>query len=95
METLDINVRGFHLSFSRTNDFYPDEYYEAVGNDLWEPATVVFFERNCDRKTVLIDLGAATGVLSMFAAKLGAEVVAFEPNPVAMSVLEKNIEINL
>ena len=33
-------------------------------------------------------------VQAMFAAKLGAEVIAFEPNPVAMSVLNRNIEIN-
>ena len=94
METLAINLRGIQLKFSRENDFYPNEYYESVGNDVWEPATIGFFERNCDQNTLLIDVGAATGVLSMFAAKLGAEVIAFEPNPIAMSVLKRNIEIN-
>jgi FkbM family methyltransferase len=94
MEILAINLRGVQLNFSRENDFYPNEYYESVGNDVWEPATIGFFERNCDQDTVLIDVGAATGVLSMFAAKLGAEVIAFEPNPIAMSVLKRNIEIN-
>lgn len=94
MEILAINLRGVQLNFCRENDFYPNEYYESVGNDVWEPATVSFFEKNCDRNTVLMDVGAATGVLSMFAAKLGAEVIAFEPNPIAMSVLKRNIEIN-
>jgi FkbM family methyltransferase len=94
MEILAVNIRGIQLKFSRENDFYPNEYYESVGNDVWEPATVSFFERNCDQNTLLIDVGAATGVLSMFAAKLGAEVISFEPNPVAMSVLKRNIEIN-
>ncbi len=94
MEILDVNLRGVNLKFSRSNDFYPDEYYVSVGNSEWEPATVRFFERNCDQNTVLIDVGAATGILSMFAAKLGAEVIAFEPNPVAMSVLKSNIKIN-
>ena len=94
MELIEIDLRGIKLRFSRENDFYSNEYYESVGKDVWEPATVGFFERNCDSNTVLIDVGAATGVLSMFAAKLGAEVIAFEPNPVAMSVLNRNIEIN-
>ena len=93
-EYLTIHLRGIELKFSRENDFYPDDYYEKVGRDMWEPATVGFFERNCDANTVLIDIGAATGVLSMFAAKLGAEVVAFEPNPVAMMVLKNNITLN-
>ena len=94
MELLAVNLRGIQLKFSRENDFYPNEYYESVGNDIWEPATISFLERNCDQNTLLIDVGAATGVLSMFAAKLGAEVIAFEPNPIAMSVLKRNIEIN-
>ncbi len=94
MEFLEITLRGVQLKFSRENDIYPNEYYELVGNDSWEPATIGFFERNCDRDTVLIDVGAATGVLSMFAAKLGAEVVAFEPNPIVMFVLKRNLEIN-
>jgi FkbM family methyltransferase len=92
--TLEISLRGIHLVFSRENDWYTDEFYHLVSNDTWEPMTIAFFERNMDQNTVLIDIGAATGVLSMFAAKLGAQVIAFEPNPIAVKILEKNIKIN-
>ena len=94
MDFIEILLRGVPLKFSRENDFYPNTYYELVANNEWEPATVGFFERNVGLNVVLIDIGAATGILSMFAAKLGAVVVAFEPNPVALAVLNKNIEIN-
>jgi FkbM family methyltransferase len=94
MESLDICLRGVNLRFSREHDWYPDSYYKDVANDSWEPMTVAFFERNVDSNTVLLDIGAATGVLSMFAAKLGAQVIAFEPNPVAMLILENNIRWN-
>jgi FkbM family methyltransferase len=94
MEHVQIKLRGMELRFSRENDIYPTAYYHSVANDEWEPMTVAFFERNLNQNTVLIDVGAATGILSMFAAKLGSDVIAFEPNPVAMSVLKTNIEIN-
>jgi FkbM family methyltransferase len=94
VKNIEINLRGIQLKFSRENDWYTDEFYQSVSNDTWEPMTVAFFERNIDQNTVLLDIGAATGVLSMFAAKLGAHVIAFEPNPVAVDILKKNIEIN-
>lgn len=94
MNMIEITLRGVHLKFSRENDWYSDEFYQSVSNDTWEPMTVAFFERNIDQNTVLLDIGAATGVLSMFTAKLGAHVIAFEPNPVAVDILRKNIEIN-
>jgi FkbM family methyltransferase len=44
--------------------------------------------------TLFIDVGANAGVYSIWAADLGAQVIAVEPNDEARSVLEKNAALN-
>ena len=94
MKNIEIVLRGVSLKFIRENDIYTDEFYQLVADDVWEPMTIAFFERNMGKQTLLLEIGAATGVLSMFAAKLGSRVVAYEPNPVVVDILQKNIDIN-
>jgi FkbM family methyltransferase len=43
---------------------------------------------------VIFDLGANVGSFSIYAAKKGAKVVAFEPDPFNIKYISKNIEIN-
>jgi FkbM family methyltransferase len=94
MKNIEIVLRGVSLKFIRENDIYTDEFYQLVADDVWEPMTIAFFERTMGKETLLLDIGAATGVLSMFASKLGSRVVAYEPNPVVVDILQKNIEMN-
>jgi len=42
----------------------------------------------------VIDLGCGTGVLSLFWAKLGAEVVAVDKNPLCVKVTQHNAKLN-
>ncbi len=44
--------------------------------------------------TVFVDIGAAQGLYTIFAAKLGARVFAFDPDPVSYKSLQDNIELN-
>lgn len=91
---LEIQLRGKLIRFDPFEDHYPSSYYSAVENDHWEPHTVAFLERHLNAQKVLIDVGAATGVTALFAAALGARVVAFEPNPFVFASLERNTELN-
>lgn len=91
---LKIQLRGRTLRFHTPGDHYPIKYYEDVAHDLWEPHTVAFLERHVTNQTLFIDVGAATGVITLFAAALGARVVAFEPNPFVFKSLVENIKLN-
>ena len=91
---LEIQLRGKVLRFHTPGDYYPITYYEDVANDLWEPHTVAFLERHVTNQTLFIDVGAATGITTLFAAALGARVVAFEPNPFVFNSLVENIKLN-
>lgn len=92
--TFQIHLRGKLLQFDACEDHYPIEYYTSVENDQWEPHTVAFLERNLHANKVFLDVGAATGVTALFAAALGARVVAFEPNPFVFTSLERNVVLN-
>lgn len=91
---LEIRLRGETLRFYTPGDHYPIEYYKNVASDLWEPNTVAFLERHVTTQTYFIDVGAATGVITLFAAALGARVAAFEPNPFVFNSLAQNIKLN-
>lgn len=91
---LEIQLRGRTLRFSTPGDHYPVEYYKDVSSDLWEPNTVAFLERHVTDQTYFIDVGAATGVTTLFATALGARVAAFEPNPFVFNSLAQNIKLN-
>lgn len=91
---LEIQLRGKALRFHTPGDHYPIKYYEDVAHDLWEPHIVAFIERHVTNRTLFIDVGAATGVTTLFAAALGARVVAFEPNPFVFKSLVENIKLN-
>ena len=80
---LDI-LEGCSVSqfISTYNTFYELEFLETIGR-LLPPETTV------------IDVGAHIGNHTLYFAKvLGLRVLAFEPNPTAFAVLEKNVEQN-
>ena len=43
---------------------------------------------------LVVDVGAYLGLLTLRAARLGAQVIAFEPNPRTLPFLEENIALN-
>ena len=91
---LEILLRGRTLRFHTPGDHYPIKYYKDIASDFWEPNTIAFLERHVTDQTYFIDVGAATGVLTLFAAALGAQVAAFEPNPFVFNSLAQNIKLN-
>jgi FkbM family methyltransferase len=58
-----------------------------------EPETIKWLEQ-IPNGSVLWDVGANVGVYSLYAAKRGVKVVAFEPNADNFSILNKNIRAN-
>ncbi|MBT5400623.1 FkbM family methyltransferase [bacterium] len=58
-----------------------------------EPETIAWIN-SFNKKDIFWDIGANVGVYSLYAAKRGINVTAFEPSPVNYYLLNKNIEIN-
>jgi len=86
----------FRVSLPRKLD---RDYWAKVDAGRWEPETFRLFQTLLDagslgRPTRLVDIGAWIGPTVLYAAGLGAEVTAFEPDPAALSVLHDNLALN-
>jgi FkbM family methyltransferase len=84
----ELKVQYLHLRF----------YVRPRSNDIWilsglhEPRTASIF--NPKGGQVFIDVGAHLGRYTLLAAKSGARVIAIEPNPDSLALLEKNVTEN-
>lgn len=67
--------------------------HDAYGFNRDEPETVAWIE-TLPKDAILWDIGANVGVYTIFAAKRGVRVLAFEPAISTMAVLMANIERN-
>lgn len=70
------------------------EFWDRVDAVRWEPATIEALRSILVGGTRYLDLGAWIGPTALFAAACGAEVLAYEPDPVALPVLRDNIARN-
>lgn len=75
-------------------DFYGDAYWKRVADKTYEPDTQVFLENNIDKNVDFVDVGAATGAMSIVAASLGGRVLAFEAVPRVYRVASINLKSN-
>jgi len=69
----------------------------VLGWGEWEPTETHWFSRLLRPGDTFVDVGANVGYFSLVASRLvGREgrVIAFEPDPVAFSLLEKNVRLN-
>jgi FkbM family methyltransferase len=71
-----------------------DDFWHLVRDDRWEPETLRLFTQHIDKETTVVDIGAWIGPTALLAAHLGRRVFAFEPDPVAFSELEANVQLN-
>ncbi|MEO1013955.1 MAG: FkbM family methyltransferase [Pseudomonadota bacterium] len=69
-------------------------YWAEAAGGGWEPATLRFMARAIRPGTVFVDVGAWVGPLSLLAGKMGAAVIALEPDPVARKELVANLTRN-
>jgi FkbM family methyltransferase len=60
----------------------------------WDDTALRIIQQFPIENTLYIDIGANIGLTSIPIAKLGYETIAFEPNPVALSLITKNLAIN-
>jgi FkbM family methyltransferase len=75
-------------------DFYGDSYWLRVSSKTYEPDTMVFLENNLKPGTDFVDVGAATGAMSIIAGKLGSRVLSFEAVPRVYEIARAHIACN-
>ena len=61
----------------------------------WEADTFEFVRRNVTPGGLMLDIGAWIGPIGLYAASLGARVIALEPDPVSIASLRENARLNI
>jgi FkbM family methyltransferase len=69
-------------------------FWDKVERGLWEPGTLALLEREIAPGTIFLDLGAWVGPTALYAAALGARVIALEADPAALAQLHRNLQAN-
>jgi FkbM family methyltransferase len=92
-----VRIKLDEISYSYNSPDW-DDLNEVCEEDLrdWEPISRSIFRKLAKSSKVVIDVGAYTGVYSLESAlsNKNCKVIAIEPNPIAVSSLEFNININ-
>jgi FkbM family methyltransferase len=69
-------------------------FWTEFENGTWEQETLDIVDRFVTPNSTFLDIGAWTGPLSMWAARLGAQAIAIEPDPVAVDYLNLHVAMN-
>ena len=69
-------------------------YWSHINEVDWEPHTFAIFDYFIDEESIVLDIGAWSGVLALYAAKTAKEVHALDPDPVCFKELQININLN-
>lgn len=89
-----VNIRGRtfiveDLPLSEGFDFWTHAYEAG-----WESDTHTILEQNLTPDTVLLDIGAWVGPFTLYSSPLCHSIIALEPDPIAVDMLEKNVRHN-
>jgi FkbM family methyltransferase len=75
-----------------TRDGSPSD--EAVIRETWVENVYQIHESDFSHTGILVDIGANIGAVSVYAASLGATVIAYEPEPDNLALLQQNLADN-
>lgn len=79
----------------KINGWCPNGFFEdLVHNGSWEEETFTIIDKFGDTSKTYLDIGAWIGPTVLYAAQEYDRVVCFEPDPIALYQLRKNISIN-
>lgn len=85
LKTIDVTYAGRTVAL-------PDEsryakFYSKLSVGTWEPGTFEVLGRNLDKETIYVDMGSWIGVTPLWAAHIAKSVVAVEPDPICIEIL--------
>lgn len=88
-----VDIHGISFAVESEVPSWP-EFWNVAGNGHWEPDMFDFMDRFLQPGWRWIDIGAWIGPTALYAAAKGAEVDAYECDPVALARLRHNIHLN-
>jgi FkbM family methyltransferase len=88
---VELNGRRYRVAGRRRESA---AFWDAAAQGRWEDDTFRFLDAVTDPGSVLVDVGAWIGPLSLYASPRVARVLAIEPDPVAHAELAANIAAN-
>jgi FkbM family methyltransferase len=68
-------------------------FWNKLNSNRYEPDTIKFLENRVGKDTILLDIGAANGAMTLFAASRGSQVVSYEPEEKIFSALASNLKL--
>ncbi len=92
--TLKISIGGVEFNVDPANDQYGIDFWDKLNSNRYEPDTIKFLESRVGTDTILLDVGAANGAMTLFAATRGSQVVSYEPEEKVFNVLASNLKLN-
>jgi FkbM family methyltransferase len=69
-------------------------FWDVVAGGRYEPAITALVAERAGPGTTFVDIGAWIGCYTLLAAGQGANVIAYEPDPVALVELQGNLALN-
>lgn len=92
--TITIHVPGLGVGITFVRTDQEGGFWELFEDGRWEPETIALLVGLLEPGRTFVDVGAWIGPLALVAAKRGATVTAYEPDPVALAVLGSNLQLN-
>src|SRR2546423_10732296 len=80
-----------NVSFNVKNE---KEFWDDFEYKNWEDHTFRIIDNFLSSDSIILDIGALNGVISMYCASRGGKVYSFEPDPVALKNFQANLSAN-
>ncbi|MDH7448048.1 FkbM family methyltransferase [Aquimarina sp. 2201CG14-23] len=88
---MNIVIRKHHF---KVNPGQNKEAWDYINTGLWEPYTFDILDYFVKPNTTIMDIGAWSGVLSLYIAHKAQKVFSLDPDPVCFQELQTNIKLN-
>ena len=91
---MHINVNGIEFDVVADRVYELERYWRDVANGQWEPNTFKIFSRFLHKDFSYVDVGAWIGSTVLYGSQLSKHCYAIEPDPIALEILNANINAN-
>jgi len=90
-DEINLNVDGFSINYYRWKHPYQGSWEI---NELFDPLKLNYTKKLIKPNSVVLDIGAHTGNMSVAYSQFANKVISFEPNPATFDVLNQNSKLN-
>ncbi len=89
-----IQIKKKNTVFNVSGIFSENWFKNAISNGDWEQYTFDIIDRYSDNDKIYLDIGSWIGPTVLYAADKYKKIYCYEPDPVAIDRLNKNLSVN-